>query len=54
MSKRKYCYYIVATDLGDNTHENYKEAFRAYSRSDSATLYGITNETCNMEVIFSK
>lgn len=54
MSKRKYFYYIVATEFGNKTREDYKEAFAEYKRSDSATLYGITTGLYNMEVIMSK
>lgn len=41
---RKYDYYVLATDLGTETYYNYREALGDFMRSESATLYGYSED----------
>ncbi len=53
-SKRRYTYYVVATDTNDDLETpNYREAFTHYQRQTSATLYGI-DEMGEHSIILSK
>ena len=51
--KRKYEYFILATEFETLQLNSYKDAFARYHYNDSATLYGV-NEDGSMNVIFSK
>ena len=53
MAKRKYGRYIVATEFGEETFFDYREALSYYRRSESATLYGV-DEYGDTSVILSK
>lgn len=53
MAKRKYAWYEVATDFGEHTTDDYREALSIFRRSESATIYGI-DEIGNYSVILSK
>lgn len=51
--KRKYEYFILATEYETLQFNSYKDAFASYHSNDIATLYG-TTENGEMIVIFSK
>ncbi len=53
MAKRKYESYHVATEFGEETFFDYREALSCYRKSESATIYGM-DEYGNMSVILSK
>lgn len=53
MAKRKYESYDVATEFGEDTFFDYREALSYYGRSESATLYGV-DEYGDVSVILSK
>lgn len=54
MAKRKYDYFILVTEDGNETYTSYREVFSAYQGTkDSATLYGVS-VMGELEVVFSK
>ena len=52
--KRKYDYYILASDEGDTTFDCYNDAVSQYSKRISATLYGVNADDDTYTTILSK
>lgn len=51
---KKYDYYILAYEMGEESFEGYKDACSAYHKAESPkTLYGVNVEEGRYSVIFS-